>query len=76
MDDKRTMENISEQVQSIERNNFSNMSSLNSMEMLLTSNNNGTSKDRVMSQRLNVLKHKTQEAVDAFNEFKSTLGKR
>ncbi len=75
MDDKRTIENISEQLQAIERNNFSSMDSLTSMEILLFSNNNGTSKDRGMSQKLSVLKSKMQEAVDATNEIKSMLGK-
>lgn len=75
MEDERTVEDISKQINAINRNNFSSMKNVTSMEMLLTSNNNGTSKDAEMSQRLNNLKNKIQQAAEATSEIKSMLGK-
>ncbi|MTI49743.1 hypothetical protein [Sporosalibacterium faouarense] len=75
MEDKRTLADIITQTKEISKNNENSISSINSIEMLLTSDNNGTAKDRNISETISNLKNKLQETVDATNEMISMIDK-
>ena len=74
MQDKKTLENITEQIKSIEKNNLNNLENLISIEMLLTSNNNGKTKDESLSHKFSDLKDKMQETIDSTHDIIFMLG--
>ena len=74
MQDKKTLENITEQIKSIERNNLNNLENLISIEMLLTSNNNGKTKDESLSHKFSELKDKMQKTIDSTHDIIFMLG--
>lgn len=73
MEDKRILENISDQIRAIESNMNKSMENINSIEILLHSNNNGAPKDAEMSKIFSRIKEQIQASIDATNEFMSTL---
>lgn len=74
MQDKKTLENIAQQVKLIEKNNLDNLESMTSIEMLLTSNNNGKSKDESLSHKFSQLKDKMQETINSTHDIIFMLG--
>lgn len=73
MEDKRSLENISLQIKAIERNNENNLDSMTSIEMLLTSDNNGATKDSQLSEKIYELRNKINETINATNEIMTTI---
>lgn len=69
MDDKRTLENINKQLQSIERNNQNNLENMTSIEMLLTSDNNSRAKNSELSDKFNRLKDEMERTFRTTNEI-------
>ncbi|WP_026895487.1 hypothetical protein [Clostridiisalibacter paucivorans] len=74
MDDMQSLENVINELKYIEDNNWDNMDHLNSVEMLLTSNNNGTDKDDEISDYFTNLKDIMQEAINTTNNIMSLMG--
>lgn len=73
MEDKRTVEGIINQIKDIEKNNWDTMEHITSIEMLLTSDNNGTDKDDEISEKFFELRRKMQEVIDSTNEIVFSL---
>jgi hypothetical protein len=73
MEDKRTVKDLIDQMKTIEKNNFENVEYISSMDLLLTSNNNGTVKDADLSDKFNNLKSKMREVADLTGEFLDDL---
>lgn len=73
MEDRRTVEGIINQIKDIEKNNWDTMEHITSIEMLLTSDNNGTDKDDEISQKFFELRRKMQEVIDSTNEIVFSL---
>ncbi|WP_147417139.1 hypothetical protein [Thermohalobacter berrensis] len=67
------MENIMNQAKSIKQNNFNNMQQINSINLILTSDNNGRDKDPNISEGFLKLKRKIEEVNNATEEFLSIL---
>ncbi len=73
MKDNTSLENIVHEMKNIEDNNWNNIDHVNSIQMLLTSNNNGTTKDEIISQKVKDLRDKLQETINATSELISSL---
>ncbi|MTI68488.1 MAG: hypothetical protein FH753_18060 [Firmicutes bacterium] len=73
MKDKNSLENIMQVIKSIEDNNWDNLDLANGVDMMLISNNNGTSKDKILTEQFDELRDKLEETINATNEFLSTL---
>lgn len=75
MENKNAMEEIINQAKLIEENNYNNMEYTNSINMLLSSNDLGRSKDRDLSDKFDKLNKQiedinslTQELLDDLNQ--------
>jgi hypothetical protein len=73
MEDYRTTKNVLNELKNIEKNNWDNMDHITSIDLLLTSNNNGTDKDDRISERFYELKDRMQQVIDSTNEIISLL---
>ncbi|EOC99647.1 hypothetical protein [Caldisalinibacter kiritimatiensis] len=73
MEDYNTIENIINQMKDVEKNNWSNMEFISGIDLLLTSNNNGTDKDEELSQKFYSLREKMQEVIDSTNDILTYL---
>ncbi len=73
MEDERTKIELKKQIESIRENNLNNLEAIASLEMLLTSNNNGRVKDEKSSQKFIELKGKVDEVSNITNEFVAIL---
>jgi len=73
MEDRRTREDIKRQVENIKVNNLNNLEAMAGIEMLMTSNNNGTVKDSRVSMKYKELKEKVDEINSITEEFISML---
>jgi len=73
MEDNRTLSDIINQLEGIDKSNSDIMEYITSIDLLLTSNNNGTVKDAEVSKTFTELKNKLEEAIDASKQFKSSL---
>lgn len=75
MDDRKTLHEIMNQMKAIEENLSNNFEQLTSIDLLLTSDNNGTVKDAKISKNFSLLKEKLEEAADSAKVFMSMLEK-
>jgi len=73
MEDKITKSNLKDQIKNIKLNNSNNLEAMVGIEMLITSNNNGTTKDENISRKYNELKQKINEITSITDEFMSML---
>jgi len=73
MEDRRTIEELFSQIKNIDDNISNNVEYISSIELLLTSNNNGTDKDNKVSSKFFELKEKLEQAMDATHELTSML---
>jgi len=73
VEDQRTKSELKKQIDSIRINNLNNLEAIASLEMLLTSNNNGRVKDEQSSQKFMELKGKVDEISNITNEFVTML---
>lgn len=73
MDDYNTLEHIMNQLENIEKNNWETMDYINTVDLLLTSNNNGNVKDPYLSKRFEALRDHLEEAIQSANEFMTLL---
>jgi len=76
MENRKTIENIYNEMKDVERNNLNNVEHFASIELLLHSNNNGTVKDADVSKEFAALKEKIEEASRATSKFISMLDNR
>ncbi|SHK16851.1 hypothetical protein SAMN02745975_03796 [Geosporobacter subterraneus DSM 17957] len=75
MDDRKTLHEVMNQMKRIEENLSSNFEQLTSIDLLLTSDNNGTVKDAKISKNFSLLKEKLEEAADSAKVFMDMLEK-
>lgn len=61
MENKRTMNEIIVQTKKIEENNWDNMECVTGIDLLLTSENYGTTKDKSLEKEFNNLKGKIED---------------
>lgn len=73
MENRKTMENIYNEMKDIQKNNLNNVEHFASIELLLHSNNNGTVKDAAVSKEFASVKEKIEEASRATSRFISML---
>ncbi len=73
MEDYRTLDNIIHEMKIIEDNIWDSMEHLNSIDMLLSSNDNGSSKDEDISEGYLYMRDKAQELIEAMNDFISMI---
>lgn len=73
MEDQQTLQEIIHQIKSIEKNNWNTMDYLTSIDLLLTSDNNGTTKDAEISHDFSTLKKKLEEVSTSTETFLSKL---
>ena len=73
MQDQRTLREIIHQMDVLEKNNTDNIEYITSIDLLLTSNDNGTVKDSRLSDKFNKLKETIQEANQLSKEFITIL---
>lgn len=69
MDDHQALANIISEIKTIEENNEDNMQHINSIDMLLVSNDNATLEDEILSERFSDLSDKVADLVNATEEF-------
>jgi hypothetical protein len=69
MENPRAIAEVLNQAKKIEENNFSNMEYMTSINMLLTSNDLGKSKDEELSKKIN----KLNEHMEDINKLTSDL---
>ncbi|WP_425447595.1 hypothetical protein [Dethiothermospora halolimnae] len=73
MEDNRSIDSIKEQLEYLEDYSNKSFESLSSIDLLLTSDNNGSTKDREISDKFNELTNKLQDTIKTTNELKSIL---
>lgn len=73
MEDHKTIERLLVQMEEIEKNNYNTQNYITSMELLLTSENNGTVKDGKLSNQFNKLKVKINELDQLTKDFRISL---
>lgn len=69
MENPKAIKEILDQAKKIEENNFSNMEHSTSINMLLSSNNLGSSKDKELSSKFN----KLNQQIEDINKLTSDL---
>ena len=75
MDDRKTLHEVMNQMKVIEEHLSSNFEQLTSIDLLLSSDNNGTVKDAKISQNFSILKENLADAADSVRVFMSMLEK-
>ena len=75
MDDRKTLHEVMNQMKVIEEHLSSNFEQLTSIDLLLSSDNNGTVKDAKISQNFSILKGNLADAADSVRVFMSMLEK-
>lgn len=73
MEDGKTIEKLLNQLKGIEKNISYNQNFLTSMELLLTSENDGTVKDARFSEKFNILKDNINQIEKLTKEFIADL---
>lgn len=73
MEDKRTMDEIINQARILEENNWNTMECVTGIDLLLTSDNNGTTKDRELSEKFSSIRKKVEEINHLTKDFLSAL---
>ena len=73
MEDKRTMDEIINQARILEENNWNTMECVTGIDLLLTSNNNSTTKDKELSEKFSDIRKKAEEINHLTKDFLSTL---
>ncbi len=73
LEDNRSIDSIKEQLEYLEDYSNKSFESLSSIDLLLTSDNNGSTKDREISDKFNELTNKLQDTIKTTNELKSIL---
>ncbi len=73
MEDGKTIEKLLNQLKGIEKNISYNQNFLTSMELLLTSENDGTVKDARFSEKFNILKDNINQIEKLTKEFITDL---
>jgi hypothetical protein len=73
MEDKRTMDEIINQARILEENNWNTMECVTGIDLLLTSNNNSTTKDKELSEKFSDIRKKAEEINHLTKNFLSTL---
>lgn len=73
MQDQRTLKEIINQMNVLEKNNSSNIEYITSIDLMLTSDNNGTAKDNSLADKFQKLKKTIEEANSLSKEFNSML---
>lgn len=73
LEDNRSIDSIKEQLEYLEDYSNKSFESLSSIDLLLTSDNNGSAKDREISDKFNELTNKLQDTIKTTNELKSIL---
>lgn len=73
LEDKRTINEIINQAKLIEENNWKNMEYTTGIDLLLTSDNNGTVKDKNIAKDFSQLKEKIEDMNDLTEKLLSKL---
>ncbi|WP_352419264.1 hypothetical protein [Proteiniborus sp.] len=73
MEDNRTIQEIINQLSMIEKDHQHILEHVNSIDLLLVSNENGRVKDATISKKLEGLKQKIEDVVETSNEITSIL---
>ncbi|SDZ38097.1 hypothetical protein SAMN05660462_02945 [Proteiniborus ethanoligenes] len=73
MEDTRTIQEIINQLNMIEKDNQHILEHVNSIDLLLVSNENGRVKDAELSNKIVGLKEKIESVVEISNEITSML---
>lgn len=73
MEDKGTINEIINQTKILEENNWNTMEYVTGIDLLLTSDNNGTTKDRELSQKFSSIRKKVEEINHLTKDFLSAL---
>lgn len=76
MENPKSLKEIIDQTKKIDENNFNNLQNLNSINMLLTSNDLGTTKDENLSQKFNELSSKMEDINKLTSELLEELSRR
>jgi len=76
MENPKSLKEIIDQTKKIDENNFNNLQYLNSINMLLTSNDLGTTKDENLSQKFNELSNKMEDINKLTSELLEELSRR
>jgi hypothetical protein len=76
MENPKSLKEIIDQTKKIDENNFNNLQYLNSINMLLTSNDLGTTKDENLSQKFNELSSKMEDINKLTSELLEELSRR
>lgn len=76
MENKNAIEEIINQAKQIEENNYNNMEYTNSINMLLSSNDLGRSKDKNLSNKLNQLNKQIEDINSLTQELLNDLNMR
>lgn len=73
MQDQRTVKEIINQMNVLEKNNSNNIEYITSIDLMLTSDNNETVKDAELSKKFNKLKQTMEKASNLSKEFMTLL---
>lgn len=73
MEDKRTMDEIINQARILEENSWNTMECVTGIDLLLTSNNNSTTKDKELSEKFSDIRKKAEEINHLTKDFLSAL---
>lgn len=73
MEDNRTIQEIINQLCMIEKDHQHILEHVNSIDLLMVSNENGRVKDAAISKKLEGLKQKIEDVVETSNEISSIL---
>jgi len=76
MENPRSLKEILDQTKKIDQNNFNNLQHLNSINMLLTSNDLGNTKDDNLSKKFEELNNKMEDINKITSELLEELSKR
>ncbi len=76
MENPKSLKEIIEQAKRIDENNFNNLQYLNSINMLLASNDLGTTKDENLSKKFNELNSKMEDVNKLTAELLEELSRR
>lgn len=73
MQDRRTVQEIINQMNVLNENNSNSMEYITSIDLMLTSDNNSTSKDTVLSNKFERVKKAMEELNNLSKDFINTL---
>lgn len=73
MEDNRTIQEIINQLNMIEKDHQHILEHITSIDLLMTDDNNGRVKDATIGKKLDTLKQKIEDVVETSNEITSIL---